>query len=171
MKKRVIWKMFALTILTLGIYRLYWFIKTRKEMMALNPKVKIMSPLFFLIPIVIVIVLVIMFIFSLVQAESNRPAYCDDAIYTSYSESSSYATAQECEVNPPVWSIILFYAGLVFIWPLAAIWLWSYSKGVEVITKGKTSFAMSLVVLLLVPDGIDILIIQDGFNKLSPSTA
>lgn len=170
MKKRVIWKMFALTILTLGIYRLYWFIKTRKEMMTLNPKVKIMSPWFFLIPVIIVTVSIGIFLVSLIQTydsvgQCNLPASGNSSAYV---QGSSPCPG---EPEPAVWPMILLYVSFLLIWPLAAIWLWSYSKGVEVITKGKTSFAMSLVVLLLVPDGIDILIIQDGFNKLSPATA
>jgi hypothetical protein len=37
---------------------------------------------------------------------------------------------------------------------------------VSIITGEKLSFALALVVLILVPDGIDILVIQDYFNKL-----
>lgn len=50
MKKRSIGKMFVLTIVTLGIYRLYWFIKTRKEMMSIAD-VDIPSPFLLLAPI------------------------------------------------------------------------------------------------------------------------
>lgn len=168
MKNRVIWKMFALTIVTLGIYRLYWFVKTRKEMMRTNPKIKIMTPLFFFIPLLIVLASVIVMIISFVQAGSSIPSYCGDY---PYSESNAAPLAKECEPDVSVWPMLFFYFSILVVWPLMCIWLWSYSKGVEAITKGKTSFAMSLLVLLAVPDGIDILIIQDGFNKVSAPKA
>ena len=62
--------------------------------------------------------------------------------------------------------MILFYVALIFVGPLIALWLWGYSKAVDTITKGRTNFAIAMIVLRLVPDGIDILIVQDAFNKL-----
>ncbi len=167
MKKRVIWKVFALTILTLGIYRLYWFIKTRKEMMSLNPKIKILSPWFFIIPVLLVVFALGFFITDIVQTNADMPSFCRE--YSSaerFSEDAGSAIADECQVNSSILPLIILYAAFLLVWPLVAIWLWSYSKGVEKITKEKTSFAIALIVLLLVPDGIDILIIQDAFNKI-----
>jgi len=46
--------MFLLEIVTLGIYRLYFLIKTRREIMNLKPDVKIKSPAFLLLPIGII---------------------------------------------------------------------------------------------------------------------
>lgn len=169
MKKRVIWKMFALTLLTLGIYRLYWFVKTRKEMMSLNPAVKIMSPWFLLIPVVLVIAATGFFIASMVKAENSVPSYCAST-YSPAERSSDQASQiipKECQVTPNFLPMIVFYAVILAIGPLVVVWLWGYAKGVETVTHEKTSFAMSLIVLLLVPDGIDILIIQDSFNKIA----
>lgn len=132
MQHRKIWKVFVFTILTLGIYRLYWFIKTRSEMMSLDPSIKIMSPWFFVLPVLL---------FALAIGL--------------------------LAVSASILSIILFYILIFSIGPLIAVWLWGYSQAVEKITKEKTSFAMAMVILLLVPDGIDILIIQDGFNKVA----
>lgn len=164
MKNRVIWKMFALTLLTLGIYRLYWFVKTRKEIIKLNPKIKIISPVYFFIPLFIVVLSVVLLMMTSIQSAANRPSYCNQN-YQSGTLDNKEVTP--CEDYQPIWPLLFLYFSFVVVWPLVFIWLWSYSKAVEVITKGKTSFAMSLLVLLAVPDGIDILIIQDGFNKLS----
>lgn len=166
MKKRTIWKMFALTILTLGIYRLYWFIKTRQEMMTVNPNVKIISPLFLLIPFMLIILGLGGFIYTTSQASRiyDMPALC---------QSNDLMDRPECQVNDssaPLWGIILLYTSFLLFYPLLAIWLWGYSKGVDAITGGNTSFAIALIVLLLVPDGFDILIIQDSFNKVADGT-
>jgi len=169
MKKRSIWKMFVLTILTLGMYRLYWFVKTRREMMNLNPTVKIMSPLFLFIPVILVVVAVGAFIFSSVRTVANQPSYCRTTAYqsgSSFDYGSRPVPPPECRSGAPAWGIGLIYASILVFYPLIVIWLWGYSKGVEVITGGHTSFAIALIILLLVPDGIDILIIQDSFNKL-----
>jgi hypothetical protein len=167
MKKRVIWKMFVFTILTLGIYRLYWFIKTRKEMMDLNPKIKIMSPFFLIIPVLLVIFAVGFFITDIVQTNANLPSYCQSSFASSGQQ--NYSPAPECQINSSIWPMVVFYIAILLYSPLIAIWLWGYSKGVELVTKEKTSFAIAMIVLLLVPDGIDILVIQDGFNKIAPA--
>ena len=60
-----------------------------------------------------------------------------------------------------------FYLTLLVAPLLVAIWLWKYSKGVEVVSGEKMSFAIALLILLAVPDGIDILIVQDTFNKIA----
>ena len=169
MKKRVIWKVFLLTVLTLGIYRLYWFVKTRKEMMRTNREVKIMTPWFMLLPIGIAIAAIAALIIGFVQAESKLPAYCNGTNTQSSSSRTVYVDPV-CEAEPPVWTFVFFYLGVLSAGPLFAIWLWSYAKGVEKVTGGNTNFAISMIVLLLVPDGIDILIIQDAFNKLADST-
>ncbi len=168
MKKRSIWKMLVLSIVTLGIYQLYWYIKTRREMMALDPKVKILSPWLLVVPALIVIASFIIFFVSMVSDAANLPSYCQN--YDQYGTASSL-TPEECRVDAQVWPIALLYISILLIWPLTVVWLWGYSKGVEIVTKGKTSFAVALHVLLVVPYGIDILIIQDGFNKLGAKSS
>jgi uncharacterized membrane protein YjgN (DUF898 family) len=163
MKKRVIWKMLLLTIVTLGIYRLYWFVKTRREMMTKDSSIKILTPWLLVLPVVMIIGTLIYFVASSISSAASLPSYC-------HTVSGSYQTTQtlpaECTLHPSVLPFVLFYIAIFVFWPIMAVWLWGYSKGVEKITHEKTSFAMAMIVLLLVPDGIDILIIQDGFNKL-----
>lgn len=165
MKKRVIWKMFALTVLTLGIYRLYWFINTRKELINQNPKVKILSPWALIIPFILVAVSALVFIFSSVQDVSTTPSYC--SAYAQGSSLNEVALPSECQNEPAIWPMLVFYAAFILVYPLVVFWLWGYSKAVDIVTKGKTNFAIAMIVLLLVPDGIDILIMQDVYNKLS----
>ena len=136
MKKRSIGKVLLLTILTLGIYRLYWFIKTRSEMMAIA-NVDIPTPWIFAIPFF---------------------GYFFGFILLIVSAGNSGAS---------IFAMLLFYAMIFASFIVAALWLWKYSKAVEVITNEKLSFALSLLILLVVPDGIDILIMQDYFNKVA----
>jgi hypothetical protein len=150
MKQRSIGKMFLLTIVTLGIYRLYWFVKTRSEMMQLNKDIKIPSVLWLVAPLLLVILAIGFFIFS-------------------GDFSSSDETAKSLTTNQ-IFSMAFFYLTLLVAPFLVAIWLWKYSKGVEVVSGEKMSFAIALLILLAVPDGIDILIVQDTFNKIAAKT-
>lgn len=180
MKKRTIWKMFALTILTLGIYRLYWFIKTRQEMMTVNPNVKIISPLFLLIPFMLIILGIGGFIYTTSQTSRvyDIASECQSPLVNinntqGIQNDSDLLEQNNCQVpqsSAPLWGIIALYTSFLLFYPLLAIWLWGYSKGVDAITGGNTSFAIALIVLLLVPDGFDILIIQDSFNKVADGT-
>jgi hypothetical protein len=68
-------------------------------------------------------------------------------------------------------SMLVFYIGLIVAMILFVVWIWSYSQGVALTTDGKLSFAVCLIILILVPDGIDILIVQDYFNKLDTAPA
>ena len=147
MKQRSIGKMFLLTIVTLGIYRLYWFVKTRSEMMQLNKDIKIPSVLWLVAPLLLVILAIGFFIFN-------------------GDFSSSDETAKNLTTNQ-IFSMAFFYLTLLVAPLLVAIWLWKYSKGVEVVSGEKMTFAIALLILLAVPDGIDILIVQDTFNKIA----
>lgn len=161
MKNRVIWKMLVLTIVTLGIYRLYWFIKTRREMMDKDSSIKILNPLILVLPFALVAASVIFLIFSTITSIKNIPEYCEN--YTS----SSFSTPKECTVeSSSALAIVLIYVSIFLVFPFVLAWLWSYSKGVEKITNEKMSFAISLLILYVVPDGIDILLVQDAFNKI-----
>src|SRR5665213_1070460 len=165
MKSRVVWKMFVLTIVKIGLYRLYWFIKTRREIMNLHPEIKILSPAFLIIPVVIMIAAVAVFIISIINAPTSKN--CPSGSIYSSSASSNLANnlnsnSNNCQASTgETVGILALYLGIFLAYIFFVIWEWSYSHGVEAVTGGKLSFAMSLVVLILVPDGIDILIVQD----------
>ncbi len=181
MKQRSIPKMFLLEIVTLGIYRLYWFIKTRRELME-RTKVKIPSPLFLLIPLAIVIAAFGFLIASSVRSYStNGINKCIQDRGYNASISSSSLTSQvnfadnqaerQCIRNNTasgasvVANIVVFVAIIAYL-PLLAWWVWHYCEAVEIVTNEKVSRVLGMVLFLVVPDGIDILIIQDYFNKV-----
>lgn len=167
--------MFFLTIFTLGLYRIYWFAKTRKEIMELK-SVKIPSIFYLVLPLIIVVVSGFLYGFAI----ATSPANCEHNTISSSSHmqemySSDHTHTQKTctsETNgSTIAATILFIASITFILPMTAWWLWHYSKAVEQITNGKTSFPLAMLVLYMVPDGIDILIVQDAFNKLKPVAA
>lgn len=168
--------MFLLFVVTLSIYRLYWFAKTRKEMMSAKP-VKIPSVVWFIIPILLIIVSIILFVVSTVRIENHVRDICGNNPYSSSGSSIANSEYDLCQTQAhedaatafDAFAWILFFVSILAVWPFTAWWLWKYSKAVEEVTNEKISFAMSMLVTLLVPDGIDILIIQDAFNKVADS--
>ena len=184
MKKRSLGKMLLLTFVTFGIYRLYWFVKTRREIMN-KTKVKIPSPWVLVAPVFIFIAIIIALIASTTSTYSGIGKYDDcmkgygyqntttrstqDAPYDFARKSCLNSSGIESEANPLL--MVVIYIGALGYVPLAAWWLWNYCKGVEEITGEKLSFAIALIILLAVPDGIDIMIVQDYFNKVPDTTA
>lgn len=196
MKQRVLWKMFLLEIVTFGIYRLYYLISTRNEMMKRDPNVKIKSPWFLLAPILVIIVSLFVVIGSVIasankvrQCQADQPATTSVSTTTSNSvgdtelsttqldtPTTTTTTATVCNGSTAanvtgLGAMLVFYLGLFVAFIMYIIWLWGYCHGVEITTAEKLSFPVSLVIMILVPDGIDILIIQDSFNKLGATPA
>jgi hypothetical protein len=167
MKKRSLPKMFGLFIITLGIYRLYWFAKTRQEMLAKNPKLSIPSIWLLVAPYVLIAASVIFLIVSLVGSTIDAHNGCN--MYRT--GSAQYEQCVDAALEEPsglqLASLAGVYLSAFLLFPLTAWWMWYYSKAVEVVTKEKLSFALSMIVLLAVPDGLDMLVVQDSFNKLA----
>lgn len=170
--------MFLLEIVTLGIYRLYFFVKTRKEMMETNPAIKIKSSWFLLGPILLIPTLIIFTIIALI-ANAPAPKTCvSDSTSTQYyttmeekprSFSNNCSNTEETDSGAQTASVIfsiVLWISIFVAFVLYVVWIWSYSHGVEIITQGRISFALALVILILVPDGIDILLVQEYFNKI-----
>ena len=102
MTHRSIVKLLLLSLVTFGIYGLFWFVSTKEEMRAAGADI------------------------------------------------------------PTAWLLIVPFANL--------FWLWKYSGGVELVTKGKTSQPIGFLLLALL-GVIGAAIVQDGFNKLASSQA
>lgn len=164
MKYRVIWKMFILEILTLGIYRLYFFVKTRREIMNLKPEVNIMTPAFLFAPLLSMIIGMIMMVGFVVSSIDNTTCVPNSSQTSETALSGPPSTV--CTGGGNISFMIAFYLLFFVAFGLFVVWLWSYSKGVEAVTEGKLSFALILLLLIVVPDGIDILILQDYYNKI-----
>jgi hypothetical protein len=84
-----------------------------------------------------------------------------------FGQARMVAGAEQAMTGLQVGALITFYVAVFTAPLLMAIWLWQYSRGVELVTNEKMGFATALLILLVVPDGIDILIVQESFNKIA----
>ncbi|PID99426.1 hypothetical protein CSA80_01545 [Candidatus Saccharibacteria bacterium] len=148
MQQRSIVKVFLLSVVTLGIYRLYWFAKTRQEMMNVNEDVRVPHIIWLIAPIGMMALIVLLFVAMIVAADEHALSPVIQVLVT-----------------------MVFFIAMTVLPFVLAMWLWKYSKAVELVTGEKMTFAMALLVLLAVPDGIDILIVQDTFNKMAAPEA
>ncbi len=168
MKQRSLPKMAFLYVFTLGFYRLYWLAKTRKELLAAKPDAKIMRIWVLLVPYLLVALSLVAMIFAVVQeTKRQQDAGC---VLSSTSSASTTQAPVECQDQMPVWSVLLFYLACASFYPITAIWYWGYSQAVDRVTEEKLSFALTMIVLLAVPDIFDMLIVQDNFNKVASSS-
>lgn len=166
MKHRSLGKMFLLFIVTLGIYRLVWLAKTRREMMA-QKTVKIPSVWLLIVPFLLVILSLGILVFSVATAAVDADAKCQTSLSSYQSKDDCVAKNTEEMSGFQVVALIATYLSLLALMPLTAWWLWYYCKAVEEVTHAKLQFPLAMIVLVLVPDGIDMLIVQDTFNKIA----
>ena len=177
MKNRVLWKMFVLSIVTLGIYRIYWFIKTRNEIMQLKPESRIWPAYVLFLPLAVGVLAFVGLIASIASSPTSE-RQCNSSFASSDQELStdtelvapSEDVSDDCSTSTvTIIGLVGFYLGLFVAWILYMVWIWTYARGVDIVSAGSLSFALAIIVLLVVPDGFDILVIQDHFNKLGTS--
>jgi hypothetical protein len=148
-------------------------------MMTLNPNIKIKSPLYLVMPFIVLGLIVIVSFGYLITSSFSKGYNCatngthvTGNLTTTNVSNGEKQTTNVCDTNSSTANIaslvvtsilyLAFFISFIFF----VIWEWSYAHAVDAITGEKLSFAMTLLVLLLVPDGIDILIVQEYFNKL-----
>lgn len=144
-------------------------------MMNLNPAIKIKSNALLFAPILIIFVGVISLIAVGVMSPKSTDPACNststtttqNTLYSSANTSSDGVIAPTCPTPAGILvAIPVFYLAILVSIILFLVWEWSYAHGVSEITGEKLGFALALIVLIVVPDGIDILILQDYFNKV-----
>lgn len=138
MKHRSLGKMFLWFVLSLGLYRLVWLAKTRNEMVSKGQSIPSIWLLFS--PYIALLAVIIWMIAATINAPSSSDA--------------------------PIAPLIAFYAVLLALAPVTLLWFWPYSKAIERVTNEKVSFPLAIIAFFVIPDGIDMLVVQDGFNKL-----
>lgn len=158
--------MFILFIVTLGFYRLYWLYKTRNEMVKDHGQ-KIPSFWLYVLIFVMLISSIVVFIgatFTSIEPTPKNTSYCNEL--TGECSNSSESLSSEPLPTYYIIATAYFYISMILVGPLMALWYWKYAKGVDNVTAEKLSFPLVMISLILIPDGFDILIIQDGFNKV-----
>lgn len=142
----------GLSIITLGIYDLYWLSVTRKE---LNSKTRHKVPTVWLLvsPIIILIGVAIL---QIVVSASN-------------------ASSGGSRAGVNILSVLLGIIAVIGLLVVPMIWFYKFSKAVNEYTAGKMSTAVTFLILWLL-HLIGVALVQDAFNDMqggpgSPATA
>lgn len=141
MKKRNPLAVILLSIVTLGVYDIYWLVQTKK---VLNEKTRHHTPSIWLLclPVLILIVGYGLLIFSAASPNGGSD-----------------------EGGSAVLSLILIVLGFISLFVMSFIWFFKFSKAVNEYTQGKMSTAVSFL-LLWILHLIGVAFIQDAFNDM-----
>lgn len=150
----------ALSIVTIGIYDLYWLYDTKKE---LNAKTQqhVPSILWLILsPLVIIIGYIILFSSTTATVTPATTNYNGATVVTSGSSTASGALNTRGVIGIGV----TFIGGLI-VFTVSLVWFYKYSKAVNQYTSGKMSTAVSFLLLWIV-HLIGIGLIQDVYNDM-----
>jgi len=163
MKKRNPLVVFILSIITLGIYDIYWLVKTKK---VLNEKTSHHTPTIFLlfIPLIVIIVGYIL-LFSLGTHTTASSSY-NSANFNAYGTSSTTPS----HTSSLLISLAVIIIGFILEFFISIIWFYKFSKAINEYTNGKMSTAVSFLILWLI-HLIGVALIQDSFNSMTEGLA
>ena len=159
MRKRNLVFVLVLSIVTVGLYDIYWAFSTRNELKRLGQDVP--SPWIAFLPTIGLFTIIFAQLFIHYHEANNALQY-------GVNNSNGLVTI----IN--IFSAIFGFIAVVAILPLALYWLWKYSEAVENITKGAltTGASFGLAIVLGMFGGIVVwpAIIQYHFNKISETS-
>lgn len=140
MKKRNPLTVILLSIVTLGIYDIYWLVQTKK---ILNEKTRHHTPSIWLLylPVLILIAGYGLMIGAGASGDSSSAG------------------------GVAILSVILILLGFISLFVMSFIWFFKFSKAVNEYTQGKMSTAVSFL-LLWILHLIGVAFIQDAFNDM-----
>jgi hypothetical protein len=139
MKKRNLMAVIFLSIITLGIYDIYWLVKVKKE---LNEKTSIKTP-------------------SILILFAPIGAVFVGAIIASMA--SSGASDPDTALN--LYLGIIYAISFLVIVPVTFYWFFKFSKAVDQYTHGEVNTAVAFLLLYLLRF-IGMAVIQDKFNDM-----
>lgn len=144
MKQRNIMAVLLLSIITLGIYDLFWLVSVKKE---LNAKTKVHIPTLWLLfaPILLLVATVI--------------------IMFTVSASTSGSLGESSREGLNILVILVDMFAILVILPVAFYWFFKFSKAVSEYTNGAMSTAVSFLLLFLLRF-VGLALIQDHFNDM-----
>ena len=165
MKNRSPITVFLLSIITLGIYDIYWLVVTKNE---LNKRTKQHVPTIWLL-IFPLIPFIAGYILLIASGMYSQPATCNSGDLGS---GITYRCAQSQDMIPNnpnihtgpliVGAILILVFGVTFF-ITSLIWFFKFSKAINEFTKGKMSTAVTFLILWLI-HLIGVALIQDAIN-------
>lgn len=139
MKHRNPLAVFILSIITLGIYDIYWLVTTKKE---LNQKTHIHTPTIWLLfaPVLAWIAAMILIVSQSATGTNNSAI--------------------------SIFILLVYLIGFVVILPISFYWFFKFSKAVNEYTSGKMSTGVTFLLLWLL-HLLGVAIVQDAFNDMN----
>lgn len=123
MKKISTWKVLGLIIITLGIYSLVWFARSRRQLNELYPEVKIRSWLWLLIPpLVFVAVIIPIYVLLIVIG---------------------LALGWPASILSAVLAVVL-YGGIISLYVIESWWLWRFNGSINNIIRGRVPYVWAV---------------------------
>jgi hypothetical protein len=159
MEKREVWKVIVFGLITLGIYDLYWLYKTREELVAKGAQI----PRFIILLLPTILLLAAALVSMIILLATATP--------TTVNGTATFESDNTPAASIPFF-IIMGLGALAYI-PITLWWLYRYSQGVELATKGEVSkglsFFMAIVLGVFSVSFVWPGFIQDAFNKVKPA--
>jgi hypothetical protein len=170
MKQRNIFAVLFLSIITFGIYDLYWLFKTKK---VLNQRTKIHIPTLWLllVPFIIILALFIAVIaFSITKGSHPATSTTVTSLNKDGSSNSqTFSTTPKDDGVIPLVTILGFeFIAILVIVPITFYWYFKFSKAVNEFTHGELSTGVTFLLMWLLRF-IGIMIVQDKFNDMLAS--
>jgi len=164
MKNRSPITVFLLSIITLGIYDIYWLVVTKNE---LNKRTKQHVPTIWLL-IFPLIPFITGYILLIASGMYSQPSTCNSL--SGYQDVSYQCTQADMIANNPnihtgpliAGAILILVFGITFF-ITSLIWFFRFSKAINEFTKGKMSTAVTFLILWLI-HLIGVALIQDAIN-------
>jgi hypothetical protein len=158
MKKRNPLVIVLLSIITFGIYDIYWIYVTKK---VLNQNTKTHVPTLWLLfgPAIALVVGYIVLMITALSTISNN-------VNTASNTTSTTTTTASIGV---LISYLIFFVGVIALSIIYIIWFFKFSKAINEYTNGKMSTAVTFLILWLI-HLIGIALIQDTFNDMINET-
>jgi hypothetical protein len=153
MKKRSIPAVILLSLITIGIYSLYWLIATRRELITRGGKIPSIYLLFS--PFILLLGVAILQLIALLVLSTHMSA---DTISTPTGSGLFEALTIGLGVLIAITAI-----------PITIYWIYRYCQAAEAVTKGRVSAGLSFTIcIILNMAGLGFVwqaVLQDSYNK------
>lgn len=163
MKKRNLLAVFALSVVTFGIYDIYWLVQTKKE---LNAKTRVHVPTIWLLfaPLILVVIAFIV-MFAGIASDAHTMSQNAHVVYNADGTTTTVTTGSATAAGFGAAGILLSLFAFIVAVPCTFYWFFKYSKAVNEYTNGSMSTALTFLLLWLL-HYIGVLFVQDAYNDM-----